>query len=89
MLSAYGFTAGALAVSLNAPLVTPSGAPNAIEPVGSFTQAGIIPFPRKGYPLLDCTQRLVFCVTAALTGIAQISGLVTAVPAERLSEYLG
>lgn len=89
MLSASGFTAGAVAVSLNAPLVTPSGAPYAIEPVASFTQAGIIPFTRKGHPLLDCTQRLVWCVTAALTGVCQISGMVIAVPAERLSEYLG
>jgi hypothetical protein len=88
MLSVSGFTAGAVAVSLNAPLVTPAGAPCAIEPVASFNQAGILPFPRKGHPLLDSTQRLVWCVTAALTGVAQISGMVIAVPAERLSEYL-
>lgn len=88
MLSAFGFTAGAVAVSLNAPLVTAAGAPVAIEPVGNFTQAGVLPFPRKGHPLLDCTQRLVFTVTAALTGFAQISGMVIAVPAERLDEYL-
>lgn len=87
-LSAYGFTAGAIAVSLNAPLVTTAGNPWAIEPVGSFTQAGIITYGQKGIPLLDGTQRLVFTVTATLTGTAQISGQVVAVPAERISEYL-
>lgn len=87
-LTAYGFTAGAIAVSLNAPLITTAGNPYAIEPVGSFTQAGVITYGLKGMPLLDATQRLVFTVTATLTGQAQISGQVTAVPAERISEYL-
>lgn len=87
-LTAYGFTAGAIAVTKNAPLVTPAGNPFAIEPVGSFAQAGVIPFPRKGLPLLDPTERLVFCVTAALTGTAQFSGQVVCVPAERIDEYL-
>lgn len=89
MLSIYGFTAGAIAVSLNAPMVTAAGAPYAIEPVASFAAAGVQSFARKGYPLLDATQRLVFTVTSALTGVGQISGMVIAVPAERLSEYLG
>lgn len=87
-LTAYGFTAGAIGVSKNAPLVTTAGNPYAIEPEGSFTQAGIITFPRKGLPLLDATERLVFTVTAALTGSAQISGMVVAVPAERIDEYM-
>lgn len=87
-LSAYGFTAGAIAVSVNAPMVTAAGNPVAIEPVGSFTQAGVIPYSRKGLPLLDSSERLIFTVTAALTGYAQISGQVVAVPAERISEYM-
>lgn len=87
-LTAYGFTAGALAVSKNFPLITPAGNPVAVEPVGSFTQAGIVTFPQKGMPLLDGNDRLVFTVTAALTGAAQISGQVAAVPAERIDEYL-
>ncbi len=87
-LSAYGFTAGALGVSKNFPLVTPAGNPYAVEPVGSFSQAGVISFGQKGIPLLDSTERLVFTVTAALTGTAQISGQVVAVPAERIDEYL-
>lgn len=88
-LSAYGFTAGALAVTRNFPLVTAAGNPCAIEPVGSFTQAGLITYPQKGMPLIDASERLVFTVTSALTGSAQISGTVIAVPAERISEYLG
>lgn len=88
MLSAYGFTAGALAVTKNFPLVTTAGNPYAIEPVGSFSQAGVIPYPQRGNPLLAPGDRLVFTVTAALTGQAQISGQVVAVPAERLDEYL-
>lgn len=89
MLSVTGFTAGAVAVSLNAPAVTPAGSPYAIEPVWTFAAAGVETFPRKGHPLLDATQRLVFTVTGALTGVAAISGMVIAVPAERISEYLG
>jgi hypothetical protein len=88
-LSAYGFTAGTLAVTRNAPLVTAAGSPNAIESVGTFPQAGIITYPQKGMPLLDSSERLVFTVTGTLTGSAQISGTVIAVPAERISEYLG
>lgn len=88
-LTAYGFTAGAIGVSKNAPLVTAAGNPYAIEPVGSFTQAGVIPYPQHGMPLLDSSERLVFTVTAALTGAAQISGQVVAIPAERISEYMG
>lgn len=87
-LSAYGFTAGAIAVTKNAPLVTPAGNPFAIEPVASFVQAGIVLLPRKGEPMLDPTERLVFTVTTALTGFAQISGMVTAIPAEQVSRYL-
>ena len=87
-LTAFGFTAGAIAVSKNAPLVTAAGNPWAIEPEGSFTQAGVITYPQKGMPLLDATDRLVFTVTAALTGTAQISGQVICVPAERIDEYL-
>ena len=87
-LTAYGFTAGAIAVTKNAPMVTASGAPYAIEPEGSFTQAGVITYPRKGLPLLDASERLVFTVTAQLTGTAQISGMVVSVPAERLDEYM-
>ncbi len=87
-LSAYGFTAGTIGVSINAPLVTPQGNPYAIEPVASFTQAGILFFSRKGMPLLDASERLVFTVTGTLTGQAQISGEITIVPAERISEYM-
>lgn len=87
-LTAYGFTAGAIAVSINAPMVTSAGNPWAIEPVGSFTQAGVLPYGQKGMPLLDSSMRLVFTVTATLTGQAQISGQVTMVPAERIDEYL-
>jgi uncharacterized membrane protein len=39
-------------------------------------------------PLLDSSERLVFTVTSALTGTAQISGQVIAIPAERVSEYV-
>ena len=88
-LSAYGFTAGSLAVTRNFPLVTTAGNPYALEPVGSFSQQGVITYPQKGMPLLDGNERLVFTVTSALTGQAQISGTVIAVPAERISEYLG
>lgn len=87
-LTASGFTAGAIAVSKNAPFVTTAGQPYAIEPVASFTQAGVITFGQKGMPLLDSSERLVFTVTAALTGTAQVSGQVVLVPAERLDEYL-
>lgn len=87
-LTASGFTAGAIGVSKNAPLVTAAGNASAIEPVASFTQAGVITFARKGMPLLDSSERLVFTVTAALTGTAQISGMVIAVPAERIGEYM-
>jgi hypothetical protein len=87
-LTAYGFTAGALAVTKNFPLVTAAGNPYAIEPVGAFTQAGVLTYSQHGMPLLDCTERLVWTVTSALTGQAQVSGTVIAVPAERISEYL-
>lgn len=89
-LTAYGFTAGALAVTKNAPIQDTSGNPIAIEPVGAFTTAGVIAFPQHGSPLLDATERLVFTVTSALTAPAGviISGSVILVPAERLSEYL-
>lgn len=87
-LSAYGFTAGAIAVTKNAPLVTAAGAPYAIEPVGSFSQAGVITYSQHGMPLLDSSERLVFTVTSALTGQAQISGQVVVIPAERIDEYL-
>lgn len=87
-LSAYGFTAGSIAVTKNFPLVTTSGAPYAIEPVGSFIQAGVLTYPQHGMPLLDASERLVFTVTSALTGQAQISGMVVAIPAERIDEYL-
>jgi hypothetical protein len=87
-LSAFGFTAGSIGISKNAPLVTTAGNACAIEPVGSFTQSGVIPFPQRGMPLLDSSERLVFTVTTALTGAAQISGQVIAIPAERIDEYL-
>lgn len=87
-LTAFGFTAGAIGVAKNFPLVTATGAAYAVEPVGSFTQAGVLTFSQKGMPLLDSNDRLVFTVTAALTGTAQISGQVIAVPAERIDEYL-
>jgi hypothetical protein len=87
-LSAFGFTAGTIAISKNFPMVTAANNPWAIEPVGSFIQSGVIPFPQRGMPLLDHTERLVFTVTTALTGTAQIGGQVIAIPAERIDEYL-
>lgn len=87
-LTAYGFTAGTIAASKNAPLQTTAGNPYAIEPVGSFTQAGVLTYPQKGIPLLSPSERLVFTVTSTLTGAAQISGQVIMVPAERIDEYL-
>lgn len=87
-LTAYGFTAGALAVTKNFPLVTAAGNAWAVEPVGAFSAAGVLTFPQRGMPLLDSSERLVFTVTSALTGTAQISGQVIAIPAERVSEYV-
>lgn len=87
-LSAYGWTAGSIAISKNAPITTAAGNPVAIEPVGSFTQAGVLTYPQRGMPLLDSSERLVFTVTSTLTGVAQISGQVIAIPAERIDEYL-
>jgi hypothetical protein len=83
-----GFTSGAVAVSKNAPYVTPAGNPVAVEPVTFFNQAGIINFPQKGTPLLDGGDRLVFTVTATITGVVQVSGTVIAVPVCRMDEYL-
>jgi hypothetical protein len=88
-ISVTGFTAGAIAVTRNAPAVTAAGGASAIEPIAAFAAAGTVNFPQKGMPLLDGSERLVFCVTGALTGTAQVSGAVIAVPAERISEYLG
>jgi hypothetical protein len=87
-LTATGFTAGTIAVSKNFPLVTAAGDPWSLEPVGAFFQAGIVPYAQHGMPLLDSTERLVFTVTSTLTGTAQISGMVAAIPAERIDEYL-
>ena len=87
-LTAYGFTSGSIAVTKNFPLVTSAGDPIAIEPVGAFSQAGVLTYSQHGMPLLDSTERLVFTVTSTLTGQAQISGMVVAVPAEQISEYL-
>lgn len=87
-LSAAGFTAGTIGVSKNFPLVTTTGNPYAVEPQGSFTQAGVLTYSQKGMPLLDANDRLVFTVTSALTGTAWISGQVIAIPAERIDEYL-
>lgn len=87
-LTAFGFTAGSIGVSKNFPLVTAAGNPWAIEPVGAFTSAGVLTYSQHGMPLLDGSERLVFTVTTALTGTAQIGGQVVAVPAERIDEYL-
>lgn len=87
-LSIQGFTAGSIGVSKNFPLVTPAGGAFGLEPVASFTAAGVQSFPQHGTPLLDSCERLVFTVTSTLTGYAQISGMVAAVPVERISEYL-
>lgn len=88
MLSVTGFTAGAVAVTKNAPYVTAAGTPVAIEPVTFFTAAGVTQFPQKGNPLLDGNDRLIFTVSSALTGTAQVSGTVIAVPVSRIDEYL-
>jgi hypothetical protein len=87
-ITAFGFTAGTIAVTKNFPLVTAAGNPYGLEPVGSFVQAGVLTFPQHGTPLLDGSERLVFTVTSTLTGQAQFSGQVVAVPAERIDEYL-
>ena len=90
MISCAGFTAGSIAVARNFPFVTAAGNPVAVEPVASFSQAGVTAFPQKGNPLLDANDRLVFTVTAALTapnGVV-ISGSAIAVPAARMDEYL-
>jgi hypothetical protein len=92
-LTAYGFTAGTIAVTKNFPLVTAAGNPFGLEPVGSFAQAGVLAYAQHGIPLLDATERLVFTVTSTLTlavtpGQVQFSGQVVAVPAERIDEYL-
>ena len=88
-LTASGFTAGTVAVTLNSPFVTPAGNPSAIEPVASFQQAGVLTFPQRGMPLLDGNDYLVFTVTSAITGgPVIISGSVIMVPASRIDEYL-
>jgi len=83
-----GFTAGTVAVTRNAPFVTAAGTPVAIDVVSAFTAAGVLAFPQKGNPLLDGNDRLVFTVTAAITGLVQVSGTVIAVPVARIDEYL-
>lgn len=89
-LSAFGFTAGALAVTKAAPAVTPSGAQSAIEFIASFTQAGIIPFPQKGNPLLDANDDLYVTVTSALTAPSGVvlAGTAVMVPVSRMDDYL-
>lgn len=90
MISCAGFTAGSIAVARNFPFVSTAGNPIAVEPVASFAQAGVTAFPQKGNPLLDSNDRLVFCVTAALTapnGVV-ISGSAIAIPSARMDEYL-
>ena len=87
-LTAAGFTAGAVAVTRNAPFQTAAGNPVAVESVASFTAAGVLTFSQKGNPLLDASERLVFTVTSAITGVVQVSGTVIAVPASRIDEYL-
>jgi hypothetical protein len=87
-LTVAGFTAGAIAVSINGPWVNSGGTIIGLESVASFPQAGVQPFPQKGMPLLDSSERLVFTVTAAITGSVLITGRVVMVPAERIDEYL-
>lgn len=87
-LSLSGFTAGSVAVAKNAPMTDANGNPIAVEPVASFTQAGIVAFPQKGNPLLAWGDRLVFSVTSAITGVVQISGSVIQVPSERIDDYV-
>lgn len=91
-LTAFGFTSGTIAVTKNFPMVTPTGAPYAVEPVGSFSQAGVLTYPQHGMPLLDGADRLIFTVTSTLTlgpaAQVQFSGQVIAIPAERIDEYL-
>jgi hypothetical protein len=83
-----GFTAGSVAVTRNAPAVDSAGNPVAIEFVTSFAAATTVAFPQKGNPLLDGNDRLVFTVTATLTGQVRITGTVIAVPVSRIDEYL-
>jgi hypothetical protein len=87
-LTVAGFTAGAVAASINGPWVNAAGTIIGLESVASFPQAGVQPFPQKGMPLLDASERLVFTVTAAITGSVLITGRVVMVPAERIDEYL-
>lgn len=88
MLALSGFTAGSVAVTRNAPAVTSSGTPVAVEHVALFSAAGVNAFPQKGNPLLAPGDRLVFTVTSALTGTCAVSGSVIQVPAERIDSYL-
>ena len=83
-----GFTAGAVAVTRNAPAVDSLGNPVAIEWVTQAAAVGTVQFPQKGNPLLDGNDRLVFTVTGALTGQLRVTGTVIAVPAARIDEYL-
>lgn len=78
MLDLSGFTAGAVSVSKNG-----------FDEIAVFSSAGPQHFPQKGEPLLDCTERLVFTVTSAITGAVRVGGSVIMVPAERIDEYLG
>lgn len=89
-ITVSGFTAGAIAITKGAPAVTAAGAPAAIEYVGSFTAAGIFPYPQHGMPLLDANDVLYATVMAALT--APNGAVITAtgimVPVSRMDEYL-
>lgn len=88
-LSVTGITAGTVTATKNAPAVTAGGVPIAIETIWPLTAAvPVQAFPSGGYPLLDCNERLVFTVTGALTGTAQVGGMAIAVPASRIDEYL-
>jgi len=87
-LTLTGYTAGAVAVTRNAPAVDTLGNPIAIEYVQAPTAAGTVPFGQKGNPLLDGNDRLVFTVTGTLTGQLRVTGTVIAVPASRIDEYL-
>lgn len=88
-LTVSGFTAGTIVCTRNFPYVTTAGTPWAVEIVTPFNTAGTIQFPQHGNPLLDANDRLVFTVSAALTGSpVVITGTAIAVPAARMDKYL-
>ena len=87
-LTINGPSTGTVAVAKNAPAITPGGGAYAVELVAVLTAETPAFFPRKGMPLLDASERLVFTVVSALGSIGSVTGSVVSVPAERIDEYM-